>query len=102
MLVTIAALALNAGPDERSYQLRVHGDPGTRVALRVSGVHGWVEAFCTSKVCSVGHVVTAIPESGTDVVKLSVYRIDESAPHTGRVTVTSDHAPQVTLDVAIR
>jgi len=98
----IAAAAITSGPDMRAYRLRIHAQPGTQVALRSSSVQGWVESFCTARVCAPGHVVEVIPASGTAVMNFDVYRIDARAPHRARVTIASPGVPSVTLDVAIR
>ena len=102
MIATLAAMALHSGPDMQMYRLRITGSPGSRIALRATGAHGWIETFCTSKVCSVGHTDAAIPSSGTIVVNFDVYRTDETSPHRARVTISSDQAPALNLDVAIR
>lgn len=102
MLATLAAIALSSGPDVRTFRLRIGGSPGSRIALRATGTHGWIETFCTSKICSVGHSEAAIPSSGVVIVNFDVYRTDETSPRRARVTISSDQAPALNLDVSIR
>src|SRR5579864_3784947 len=99
MLAALAAMALGSGPDVQTFRLRIAGTPGSHITLRATGANGWIETFCTSKVCSAGHTEAAIPSSGVLVVNFDVYRTDETSPHRARVTISSDQAPSLNLDV---
>lgn len=102
MLATLAALAAGAGPNVRTYDLRVRGAPRTSVALRSAGPAGWVETFCTSRLCALGHVVVLIPPGGTAVVRYAVYRTGSaSAPRTSTVTISGDVRAPLQLTVTV-
>jgi hypothetical protein len=80
MIVQLAAAAaLSAGPSARAYRITIHSQPAAQVVERVRVPPGWVGAFCTPRVCAVGHVTVVVPASGVAVSELHLYRESDTA-----------------------
>jgi hypothetical protein len=90
LLVMIASLALigalAATTEGPTFRFAVRAQPGQTVAVEATASPGWLAAFCTSEVCSIGHVSLKIFDRGVRQIKLHLHRIADGAHH-GYVTV---------------
>jgi hypothetical protein len=74
MIVQLAAALVGAGPSELAYRITIRSQPATQIVERVRIPPGWVGAFCTPRVCALGHVTVVVPASGIAVSELHLYR----------------------------
>lgn len=82
MIAQVAATALvEASSNARAYRITVHSKPAAQILERVRVPQGWVGAFCTPRVCSVGHVTVLVPASGVAISELHLYRVSLTAAH---------------------
>jgi len=80
-------------------ELTVSGRAGQSVRLRATGVaHGWLAAFCTSRVCSPESVDVTLPASGRTSYEFELIRQDPSAPNRSGARIAGDDGSSV--DVA--
>jgi hypothetical protein len=89
MIATLALAGVLASmPGSHEYRLAISGRPGSELTVAAATPPGWVAAFCSVRLCSVGHVPITIAASGTSYVVLHLYARGERPPH-GLVTVTA-------------
>ena len=87
MMFAIAlSAALAASPDGPSFRFKLSGAPGSTVAVRDSAPSGWLPAFCTTRVCSIGHVIVKLPKSGIATVDLHMHNVAGGAHGTANVS----------------
>jgi hypothetical protein len=87
MLASLALVgALASTADGPAFRFTVRAQLGRTVAVGATASPGWLAAFCTSEVCSIGHVTLKISDRGARQIDLHLHRIADGAHH-GYVTV---------------
>jgi hypothetical protein len=86
MFAIALAATLAASPDGPGFRFELRGAPGTTVAVTASAPHGWLAAFCSRSVCSIGHVSVTIPKSGLASLDLHMHNIASGAHGDVRVS----------------
>jgi hypothetical protein len=88
--MTALALAgtLASMPGTYAYRIAVSGRSGSAVIVAAAAPPGWVAAFCSVRICSVGHVPITIAASGTSYVQLHLYATSGHPSH-GFITVAA-------------
>jgi hypothetical protein len=100
MLPVLVAVAAGGIAGERDYRVTVHAAPRSAVSLHVQVPAGWIAAFCTPSVCAPGHVVVHVPQNGSSVIALHIYRVEGGAAHRANVAVRAGAGRPTTLAVA--
>jgi hypothetical protein len=88
----VAATLVGASPSARAYRITIRSQPTAQIAERVRVPPGWVGAFCTSRVCAVGHVTVVVPASGVAVSELHLYRETAAAARHFAIVFTAGNA----------
>ena len=55
------------------YRVAVRGPAGSSVIVTAQPPPGWTAAFCSPRLCAVGHIPVKITASGASVVNLHLY-----------------------------
>jgi hypothetical protein len=76
-LMLVGALA--ATPDGPGFRIAMRGAPGSTVTMRARTPHGWLAAFCSSRVCAIGRVTVKIPATGVASVELHMHDVPSGA-----------------------
>jgi hypothetical protein len=87
--ITLAA-TLAASPDGPEFRFNLRGTPGSTVAVKASAPAGWLPAFCSTRVCSIGHVSVIIPKSGVATLDLHMHNVANGAHGTSRVSANGE------------
>jgi hypothetical protein len=74
-------------PDGPGFRIVLHGLPGANVTVRAEPPKGWLAAFCSASICSVGHVHVTIRADGTAAIELRLHDVAHGAH--GRTMVTA-------------
>lgn len=89
-----------ANPAAEKYKLTVRGPSEALVHLRADGLpRGWVASFCTEKLCSPFRYDMQLNDRGTGVIEFQAIRTDDAAPAHVHVTITTNHAHPVNLEL---
>lgn len=89
-----------ASPDAVKYRLTIHGPAEHQVQLRAEGLpKGWVASFCTKTLCSPFRYRMELNDRGIGVIEFQAIRTGDTAPQHAQVTITSDGAKAVHLDI---
>lgn len=87
MIASLALIgALAATTDGPAFRFVVRAQPGQTVAVVATASPGWLASFCTTEVCSIGHVRLKTSDRGARQIDLHLHRIADGAHH-GYVTV---------------
>jgi len=78
-LTLIGALAATTGGP--TFRFVVRTQPGQTVAVGATAPPGWLAAFCTDEVCSIGRVTLKISDRGVGRIELHLHRIADGAHH---------------------
>ena len=89
-----------ATPDAVKYKLTVRGPADQKVDLRADGLpKGWVASFCTSRECSPFEYEMELNARGTGVIEFQAIRTDDAAPKHVRVTIRTNGAKPVGVNI---
>jgi hypothetical protein len=83
--ITLAAI-LAAAPDGPAFRFKLQGAPGSTVAVHASAPRGWLPAFCSTRICSIGHISVRIPKSGVATLDLHMHNVANGAHGTSEVS----------------
>jgi hypothetical protein len=78
-LALIRALAVTS--DGPAFRLGIQAQPGRVIAIGATASPGWLATFCTSEVCSIGHVTLKISGRGARQIDIHLHRIADGAHH---------------------
>jgi hypothetical protein len=70
-----------------AYRVALRGPVGSTVIVAAQPPPGWTAAFCSLRLCAVGHLPVAIAAAGTTFVDLHLY--PTARPTHGTVLVTA-------------
>ena len=73
MISLALAATLTAMQGTLAYRVAVRGPVGSSVAVTAQPPPGWTAAFCSARLCAVGHVPLTIAATGTSFVDLHIY-----------------------------
>ena len=73
MIWLALAATLTSAQGTLDYRLAVSGPAGTSVTVTAQPPAGWTAAFCSARLCAVGHVPVRIAATGTSFVDLHLY-----------------------------
>jgi hypothetical protein len=86
MISLALAATLSSMQGTLAYRVAVRGPVGSSVILTAQPPPGWTAAFCSPRLCAVGHVPVTITASGTSYVDLHFYATARPAHGTAFVT----------------
>jgi hypothetical protein len=87
MISLALATMLTSMQGTLAYRLAVRGPVGSAVIVAAQPPPGWTAAFCSPRLCAVGHVPVIIAVSGTSYVDLHLYPTARPTHGTALVTV---------------
>jgi hypothetical protein len=87
MISLALAATLTSLQGTHAYRVAVRGPAGSSVAVAAQPPPGWTAAFCSPRLCAVGHVPVTIAITGTSYVDLHLY--STARPTHGIAFVTS-------------
>jgi hypothetical protein len=73
MIALALAATLASAEGTRAYRVAVSGPSGSSVVVAAQPPPGWTAAFCSDRVCALGHVRVRIATTGTSYVELHLY-----------------------------
>jgi hypothetical protein len=88
--ITLAA-TLAASPDGPAFRLKLNGTPGSTVAVTASAPRGWLPAFCSTRICSIGHISVTIPKNGVATLDLHMHNVANGAHGTSKVSADGEN-----------
>ena len=87
--ITLAAM-LAASQDGPAFRFKLDGAPGSTVAVTSNAPRGWLPAFCSTRVCSIGHIRVTIPKSGVTTLDLHMHNVANGAHGTAKVSADGE------------
>jgi hypothetical protein len=90
MFAIMLAATLAASPDGPSFRFNLHGTPGSTVAVKANAPRGWLPAFCSTRICSIGHISVTIPKSGVATLDLHMHNVANGAHGTSAVSADGE------------
>jgi|HubBroStandDraft_6_1064221.scaffolds.fasta_scaffold37441_6 hypothetical protein len=73
MISLALAATLTSMQGTLAYRVAVRGPVGSSVIVAAQPPFGWTAAFCSPRLCAVGHVPVTIAATGTSYVDLHLY-----------------------------
>jgi hypothetical protein len=85
------------------YRLEINGKANASIQLHAVGVaHGWLAAFCTTKLCSPQRIEMQLPKSGSAVIQFELIREADDAPKQSGATITDHDGASISVPAAYR
>jgi hypothetical protein len=73
MISLALAATLTSTQGALAYQVAVRGPAGSSVIVTAQTPPGWTAAFCSQRLCAIGHVPVKIAATGASFVDLHLY-----------------------------
>jgi hypothetical protein len=87
--ITLAA-TLAASPDGPAFRFNLRGMPSSTVAVKANAPRGWLPAFCSTRICAIGHIRVTIPQSGVATLDLHMHNVANGVHGTSEVSADGE------------